>query len=61
MKEEVLIMTIDFGNNHFNTIYLNDQLKLIASDGRMITVNDTHIRVHEESADLLKSIRSFKH
>ena len=34
-------MTIDFGNNHFNAIYLNDQLKLIASDGRIITINES--------------------
>ena len=52
MKKEALVMTIDFGKNHFNAIHLNDQLKLIASDGRMITVNDTDSRTHQESADL---------
>jgi len=52
-------MTIDFGNNHFNAIYLNDQLKLIASDGRMITLNDTHIRSHQESADLRSNLFDF--
>jgi hypothetical protein len=38
MKEEALVMTIDFGKNHFNAIYLNNQLKLISSNGSMITV-----------------------
>ena len=38
MKEEALVMTIDFGENHFNAIYLNNQLKLISSNGSMITV-----------------------
>jgi len=44
MKEETLVMTIEFGNSHFNAIYLNNQLKLIASNGNMTTME-----IHEES------------
>jgi len=50
MKEETLVMTIDFGGNHFNAIYLNNQLKLIASNGRIVTITDTTpIKVQEQS------------
>jgi len=62
MKKETLIMTIDFGKNHFNAIHLNDQLKLIASDGRMLTINDTCVGAHEGSAGLSKNLfEFFKH
>ena len=53
MKTESLVMTIDFGKNHFNAIYLNNKLSLIASNGRMIFVNNIILAgPHEESADL---------
>ena len=62
MKNESLVMTIDFGKNHFNAIYLNDQLKLIASDGSMFTINDNHVSAHKESADLRANLfEFFKH
>ncbi len=48
MKEEALVMTIDFGKNHFNAIYLNNQLRLISSDGCMITINDPQVKGHKE-------------
>lgn len=60
MKEEALVMTIDFGNNHFNVIYLNNQLKLIAPNGRMITIEDTtHPGVDEESAGIATNLFDF--
>jgi len=40
MKSEILVMTIDFGENHFNAILLDNQLKLISPAGTMITVRD---------------------
>jgi hypothetical protein len=62
MKEEALVMTIDFVKNHFNAIYLNNQLRLISSDGCMITINGPNVKAHEErtgiSTDLLDF---FKH
>jgi hypothetical protein len=39
MKEEALIMTIDFWKNHFNAIYLNNHLSLYHL-GCMITIDD---------------------
>ena len=60
MKEETLIMTIDLGNKHFNAIYLNNQLKLIASDGGMITIDDRmNVRVREESSAVSKNSFDF--
>jgi len=56
MKEETLIMTIDLGNKHFNAIHLNNQLKLIASDGGMITIDDT---MREESSAASKNSFDF--
>jgi len=60
MKDEALVMTIDFRKNHFNAIYLNNQLKLISSNGRVITINDTrHFRTDEESTDLRTNLFDF--
>ena len=63
MKEEALIMTIDFGKNHFNAIYLNNQFRLISSDGHMITINDPgRLKRHEQTEKILtKLIGFFKH
>jgi len=63
MKEEAMIMTIHFGNNHFNAIYLKNQLRLITSSGRMINVEDmTSVRTCEEGKDLSRNlINFFKH
>ncbi len=60
MKGEALVMTIDFGNDHFNAIYLNNQLKLIASNGRMITINNSApARPNEESTDISTNLWNF--
>ena len=60
MKEEALVITIDFGSSHFNAIHLNNQLKLIASTGRMITINDTtRVRAHEEGTDISTDLVDF--
>ena len=60
MKEEALIMTIDFGHDHFNAIYLNDQLKLIASSGSMITIDGTkHIIPAEKITELTTNLSNF--
>ena len=53
-------MTIDFRKNHVNAIYLNNQLKLIASNGRMITTNDSeHLQTHKKNSDLATNLFNF--
>ena len=59
MKEEALVMTIDIGKNHFNAIYLNNQLTLISSDGCIITINDPHVRGHKERTDISTNLLDF--
>ena len=59
MKEQALVMTIDFGKNLFNAIYLNNQLKLISSNGHIITINDPHIKPHEERGDISRNLFDF--
>jgi hypothetical protein len=56
-------MTIDFGKNHFNAIHLNNQLKLISSNGCMITINDPgRLKTHEQTEKMLtRLIDFFKH
>jgi hypothetical protein len=63
MKKEALVMTIDFGKNHFNAIHLNNQLKLISSNGCMITINDPgRLKRHEQTEKMLtRLIDFFKH
>ena len=63
MKKEALVMSIDFGKNHFNAIHLNNQLKLISSNGYMITINDPgHLKGHEQTEKILtRLIDFFKH
>ena len=57
MKSDVLVMTIDFGVNHFNAILLDNQLKLISPAGTMITVRDdnrvTIMKQAEQAIDKL--------
>jgi len=59
MKEEALIMTIDFGKNHFNAIYLNNQLKLISPDGSIITINNPHVKAHQERKNISTDLLDF--
>jgi len=59
MKEEALVMMIDFGKNHFNAIYLNEQLRLISPGGCMITINDPHTRGHKERRDMSTNLLDF--
>lgn len=60
MKEEALVMTIDFRKNHFNAIHLNNQLKLISPNGCIITVHDAQqFRSHEETKDMSTSLLEF--
>ena len=60
MKTEVLVMTIDFGKNHFNAIYLNNQLRLIAPDGVMIIlIKPAHAKALEESRSLFTKLNDF--
>jgi len=63
MKREALVMTIDFGKNHFNAIHLNHQLKLTSGNGLMITINDPgHVKAHEQTEKILQGlIDFFKH
>ena len=63
MKNEALVMTIDFGKNHFNAIHLNNQLKLISSDGCMVTINDSgRLKAHEQTQKMsARLIDFFKH
>jgi hypothetical protein len=63
MKEEALVMTIDFGKNHFNAIHLNNQLKLISCNECMITINDHgRLKAHEQTEKILtRLIDFFKH
>lgn len=60
MKAEAMVMTIDFGNNHFNAIYLNNELKLIASNGSMIAIADTtHNICRDESKGISSNFLNF--
>jgi hypothetical protein len=60
MKGEALVMTIDFGKNHFNAIYLNNQLKLISSNGSMITVaGPEHFEAPEETTNMSTHLSEF--
>ena len=59
MKEEALVMTIDFGKNHFNAIYLNNQLKLISPEGCMITINDPHVKTHGKRTEISTNLLNF--
>ena len=60
MNGQALVMAIDFGINRFNAIHLNNQLKLIARNGRMITIEDTtHLKVHEESTCVATNLFDF--
>ena len=63
MKNEALVMTIDFGKNHFNAIHLNNQLKLISSEGCIITINDSgRLKAQEQREKMLAGlINFFKH
>ena len=61
MKEEALVMTIDFGINHFSAIYLNNQLKLVSSNGSMISINDPDdLKTHYESKSTTRLLDYFK-
>ena len=40
MNNEAVVMTIDFGRDHFNAIVLNGQLKLILTDGTIINIRE---------------------
>ena len=60
MKSEVLVMTIDFGENHFNAILLDNQLKLISPAGTMITVRDDNQgRIREQSDQAINKLSDF--
>ena len=60
MKIEVLVMTIDFGENHFNAILLDNQLKLISPAGTMITVmDDNRVTIREQSEQAINKLIYF--
>ena len=59
MKEEAIVMTIDFGKNYFNVIHLNNQLKLISPGGCMITIYDSGNCSHEETKKKLAGLFGF--
>jgi hypothetical protein len=63
MKSDVLVMTIDFGKNHFNAIILDNQLKLISPAGTMITfTEDNRVTIRKEAEQAInKLIDFFKH
>jgi hypothetical protein len=61
MKEEAIVITIDFGINHFSAIYLNNQLKLVSSNGSMISINDPRdLKAHNESESTARLLDYFK-
>lgn len=60
MKSEAVVMTIDFGRNHFNAILLERQLKLISSKGSIISISDEgHRNVEEQTEQALKKLLGF--
>ena len=60
MKIEVLVMTIDFGENHFNAILLDNQLKLISPAGTMITVrDDNRVTIREQAEQAINKLIDF--
>ena len=62
MKEEAIVMTIDLGINQFSAVVLNNQLKLISSDGRMISISDPgSLDANEESKGTARLLDFLKH
>ena len=60
MKSEVLVMTIDFGENHFNAILLDNQLKLISPAGTMITVrDDNRVTIRKQAEQPINQLIDF--
>lgn len=60
MKSEAIVMTIDFGKNHFNAILLDKQLKLISSKGSIITIpRDNTKTLAEQTGQTLNQLIDF--
>ena len=60
MKSEAMVMTLDFGKNHFNAIFLNKQLKLISSNGTIITIpGDNQKTLQEQTGQALDKLIEF--
>ena len=63
MKSEAIVMTVDFGRNHFNAILLDEQLKMISSNGNIISLpGDNHKGQTEQTKPVVDQlIEFFKH
>ena len=60
MKSEAIVMTLDLGTNHFNAILLDNQLKLISSNGSMITLpGDIRKTLPQQSRRILNQLIDF--
>ena len=60
MKSDVLVMTIDFGENHFNAMLLDNQLKLISPAGTMITVwDDNRVTIGKQGEQAINKLIDF--
>ena len=60
MKSEVLVMTIDFWENHFKAILLENQLKLISPAGTMLTVkDDNRVTIRKQAEPAINKLIDF--
>jgi hypothetical protein len=60
MKSEAIVMTLDFGKDHFNAILLGNQLKLVSSNGGIITLpGDTQKTLPEQAGQALNQLIDF--
>ena len=60
MKNEAIVMTVDFGINYFNALLLDKQLKLISSNGNILTLRDDEPwTVREQTEEAFKKLVDF--
>lgn len=60
MKSEAIVMTFDLGSSYFSAIVLDKQLRLISSNGTIISLpNKVQKPVIEKTGQLFKSLNGF--
>ena len=60
MKSEAIVMTLDFGRNHFSAIALGNQFKLLSHGGDIISIPVGNPKMRpEQTGDTMNQLIEF--